>query len=225
MTDAPILLFDFDGTIVDSEPGIVRTWHHTFARLAMPDLSDIEIRQLIGPPLTWVAEQFTPDPARQAELVRVYVERYDSVGLTEAEIYPGVVEALVDLRDAGFRLMIATAKTEHIARAMLEAFALAPMFEMAVGSLRLGGRRHKHEVIAHVMSELTRAGDSTPPDHMLMIGDRDHDVRGAAANGIDCIGVLWGYGTNHELTSAGAVSLADRPEVLVEQIRDRFLGS
>lgn len=225
MTGAPILLFDLDGTIVDSEAGIVRSWRHTFATLSMPDLTDLEIRQLIGPPLTWVAEQFTPDPAAQAELVRVYVERYDTVGLTEAELYPGVVDALGELRAAGHRLMIATAKTEHIAVAMLESFALAPLFERIVGSLRQGGRRHKHEVISHLVAELERDEGPTPRESMLMIGDRDHDVLGAAHNGIDCIGVLWGYGTQEELTQVGAVALAARPEVLVEQIIGRFSGS
>ncbi|MGD9794917.1 MAG: HAD hydrolase-like protein [Acidimicrobiia bacterium] len=222
VSSAPILLFDFDGTIVDSEPGIVRSWRHTFSTLSMPDLTDLEIRQLIGPPLTWVAEQFTADPAAQAELVRVYVERYDTIGLTEAEIYPGMFEALHALRDGGFRLMIATAKTEHIAKSMLESFALAPLFERVVGSLRQGGRRHKHEVIGHLLNELERDEGAVARTSLLMIGDRDHDVLGAAASGIDCIGVLWGYGTDHELASAGAACLAERPEVLVDQIRSRF---
>jgi len=221
---APILLFDFDGTIVDSEIGIVRSWRHTFAALSMPDLTDLEIRQLIGPPLTWVAEQFTSDPLERAELVRVYVERYDTIGLTEAELYPGVVEALQTLQHKGCRLMIATAKTEHIALAMLEAFGLASMFERVVGSLRQGGRRHKHEVISHLLTELERDEGATPRETMVMIGDRDHDVLGAAHNGIDCIGVLWGYGTQDELTAAGAVALAEDAEALVAQIEGRFLA-
>jgi phosphoglycolate phosphatase len=217
---APMVFFDFDGTIADTEPGIIASWQHTFAALAMPRLSETEIRQLIGPSLATIAEQLTDDPALRTELLTIYIARYDTLGVNEASLYPGIVDMLGQLSDLGYRLMIATSKTERIAQHMLAMFGIDHVFEHVVGSLRDGTRRHKHDVIAHLLALLDEADTS----RIVMIGDREHDVFGAAQHGIDCIGVLWGYGTQQELTTAGAVATVTAPGDLPTML-GKLLGS
>ena len=203
------VLFDFDGTLVDSEPGILSTWRHTFSTLGLPLRTEAELRQLIGPPLVDVVAILTDDPTLQRAIATTYFARYDTVGVHEAAMYDGVAAMLAELRSRGCRLAIATSKTEFIAVQMLEQFDLLPYFDGVAGALRDGSRQHKHQVVNYAMSQL-------PPGRAIHVGDRSHDVDGARANDLDCIGVLWGYGSAEELIEAGAKELAATPNDVVD---------
>jgi phosphoglycolate phosphatase len=201
------VLFDLDGTLVDSEPGIVSSWRHTISTLGLPEHSDAELRALIGPPLLDLSVAMTDDVALQRSIVSTYLAHYDSIGLLEATVYAGIEPLLDALHQQEHTLAVATSKSESIARQMLETFGLAHHFAFIGGALRDGTRHHKHDVIEHVLGSL----DEGP---MMMVGDRLHDVRGARVHGIDCIGVLWGYGSEAELLGAGAVAVVERPDEL-----------
>jgi phosphoglycolate phosphatase len=201
------VLFDFDGTLVNSEPGIVASWRHTFATLGMAERSEAEIRHLIGPPLLELVNDLTDDPELRQAIVATYIDHYDTIGLRHAHVYPGVEELLGELRRDGRTLAVATSKSEHIAVEMLAELELSSYFSVVAGALRDGSRHYKHDVIAHAITQLPQAS-------RVMVGDRLHDVHGARQFDIDCIGVLWGYGDRAELSGAGAVALvADTTEL------------
>jgi phosphoglycolate phosphatase len=203
------VLFDFDGTLVDSERGIVAGWHHTLRTVGLPDLDDGAIRDLIGPPLVDVAATLAPDAETAQAIVTTYLARYDTVGLYEYTPYAGVEPALAALIARGHRLAVATSKTESIALTMLRHMGWDGYFEVVSGAMRDGSRRHKHEVIRHAL-DLLGTRDA------VMVGDRDHDVNGAHRHALPCIGVLWGYGSATELSGADALATtpADLPALI-----------
>lgn len=202
-----IVIFDLDGTVWDSEPGIVACMEHSVRALGMAVPARTELVAAIGPPLrTMLAELGVPEH-RLDEGVRRYRERYLSEGVFEADLYDGVVDALDRLLEDGHRLATATSKGEDPTRTMLEHFGIADRFEVVGAATMDGAATTKAEVLA-----LTLAGLGLPdPADCVMVGDRRYDVTGAAAFHIDCIGATWGYGGADELRLAGARRLAERP--------------
>jgi phosphoglycolate phosphatase len=126
-------------------------------------------------------------------------------------VYPGIAEMLDELRAAGHTLSLATAKPEDTARRIIEHFGFSSYFEVQAGATNdVGvGRRTKAQVIDYALIQLRL----TPAllGNVVMVGDRDHDVEGAHLNGIECVGVTWGFGSSDELESAGAAVIVDTP--------------
>jgi phosphoglycolate phosphatase len=205
------VLIDLDGTISDSSLGITRSLQHAFAVCGYEPPTDEQVRNIIGPPFE-VSFPTLGIPVDDIErVVLAYRDRYEDVGLFENEVYPGIPEMLDELVAAGHTLSIATAKPEPTARRIIEHFGFAERFAVQAGAtVEVGaGRRTKAEVINYALIQL-RLG---PADlaRVVMVGDRDHDVEGAHLNGIDCIGVTWGFGSRDELDGAGAVAIVDAP--------------
>jgi phosphoglycolate phosphatase len=207
-----LVLFDFDGTLCDSALGIVRCWEHTFDTLGYPMPERPKMR--IGPPLKLMFTNAGLPVDLADDAIRIYRERYDTVGLFEAEIYDGVPEMLDAVAASGRRMAVATSKQEQAARLMLDHFAMTDQFEFIGGATRDGVRSAKADVIAYVLDHLP----GWVPDRTMMVGDKYHDVGGARDHGIDCIGVLWGYGDHEELTEAGAHALAAHPSEIPSQL-------
>jgi phosphoglycolate phosphatase len=210
---APLALFDFDGTIADSALGIVRCMEHAFGLLDVPMPASTD--NMIGPPLAIMFARAGLPSALTAEAIRLYRERYDEVGVFEAEVYDGVRPMLGALAAAGVRMAIATSKQEPAARRMLAHFELASSFEFIGGASLDGARSAKADVIAYVLEAVGRGAGGGFGGRLTMVGDRDHDVLGAKAHGLPCVGVTWGYGSFEELTSAGAAMVLDHPSALV----------
>jgi phosphoglycolate phosphatase len=206
----PIVLFDLDGTLTDAQAGIVRSLAHAVAAVGVAAPGPEELRPLIGPPLVemLLALGVPEDDLRSA--VHAYRDRYATVGLFENELYPGVPELLADLTGAGLRLGLATSKAEPYAHTILEHFGIRGRFEAVAGASLDHARRHKADVVAHALEHL----GLPDPASVIMVGDREHDVVGAAEHGITTIGVLWGYGSRAELTTAGAVAVVSSVEGL-----------
>ncbi len=205
------VLLDLDGTISDSSPGIGRSLQHTFTVCGYDPPTDEQVRAVIGPPFE-ISFPTLGIPIDDIErVVLAYRERYEDVGLFENTVYPGISAMLDELAAAGHTLSIATAKPEPTARRIIAHFGFTDYFEVQAGAtVDVGsGRRTKAEVINYALISL-RLGPADLPQ-VVMIGDRDHDVEGAHLNGIDCIGVTWGFGSVAELQSAGAVALVDTP--------------
>lgn len=140
------------------------------------------------------------------EAVRVYRQNYDLLG---PPLFPGVLPALQQLRAAGLRLALATSKPQVLAHEIVSHHGLLELLDAVCGA----ESDHARSTKAQVVGEALRALGG--PERPVMVGDRLHDVEGAAAHGVPCIGVLWGYGDADELTSAGAVSLAGDVDELV----------
>jgi phosphoglycolate phosphatase len=210
----PAVLFDLDGTLTDSRPGIVNSALYALRRfnktrganLAIPRPESLTF--LLGPPLQ---ESFAKlvGPADAPALVALYRERYDPVGMLENSVFPGVIAALEALAAMNYRLFVATSKNEIYARRILEHFGLARFFADIHGAEPDGHRSNKGELIAYVLKRHT----IDPPD-AAMIGDREHDAWGAKKAGVWAIGVLWGYGSREELTAAGADPLLESPNAI-----------
>ena len=205
------VLLDLDGTISDSSPGIGRSLQHAFSVCGYEPPTDEQVRSVIGPPFE-ISFPTLGIPLDDIErVVLAYRDRYEDIGLFENTVYPGIAEMLDELAAAGHTLSIATAKPEPTARRIIDHFGFTDYFEVQAGAtVDVGsGRRTKAEVINYALISL-RLGPSDLP-HVVMVGDRDHDVEGAHLNGIDCVGVTWGFGSVDELESAGAATLAHSP--------------
>ncbi len=209
------VLLDLDGTISDSSVGIARSLQHAFERCGYEPPADEQVRAVIGPPFELSLPRLGVAPVDVERIVLAYRQRYDDVGMFENVVYAGVV-AMLDELAVDHTLAVATAKPEPTARRIVEHFGLADRFAVQVGAtVEVGsGRRTKAAVITHALARLGIEGG----DHVVMVGDRDHDVEGAAANGLDCIGVTWGFGSRDELIAAGAAAVVDAPARVVEAV-------
>ena len=212
------VLLDLDGTLSDSEPGIMRSlqWACEVEGFPIPD--EAQVRSVIGPPFELGLPSIGIPDDGLWQVINRYRERYETVGLFENTLYDGVVEMLDGLAASGLSLSIATAKPERTALRIIEHFGLTERFEVIVGATLTQERRAKAEVITHTLGLLGIEGG----DHVIMVGDRDHDVLGAMHNAMSCVGVLWGYGTPEELLRAGAVALADQPADVVELVQKSY---
>ena len=207
------LLFDLDGTLTDSTEGIVRCLEYALERMGF-DIPE-DTNKFLGPPLyTSFAEFCGMNEEQVNEAVRIFRERYSTVGLFENRVYEGVPEMLKRLRDGGKRIMVATSKPEVYAVRIFDRFGLSQFFEIVGGANINGTRNDKDEVIEYV---LEKAGISDRSS-VLMIGDRRQDVIGAHKTGLKCMGILWGFGSIEELTEAGAEFIAETPEKAADML-------
>jgi phosphoglycolate phosphatase len=212
------VLLDLDGTLSDSEPGIVNSLRWACQVEGFPVPTDAEVRSVIGPPFELGLPAIgIPDDALE-RVIDSYRQRYAETGAYENTLYDGVIEMLDALARHGYSLSVATAKPEVTAHPILDYFGISDRFEVRAGATLTTARRTKAQVIDHALLELGIHADPDLWDHVIMIGDRDHDVLGAMHHRIPCIGVLWGYGSIEELLGAGAVALAESPDELVELV-------
>ncbi|HCT90257.1 MAG TPA: hypothetical protein DF613_02565 [Lachnospiraceae bacterium] len=206
-----VILFDLDGTLTDSGPGIMRSVQYALEKMGRPVVDLQALRCFVGPPLK---EQFMAyagfDDGEALEAIRYYRERYTDKGMFENEVYPGVEDILKLLVDRGRILAVASSKPEVYVRQILDHFGLSVYFREIVGA-ELNGRTSKSEVIEEA---LKRLGMSNHRQAVLMVGDRDYDVIGAHHCGLQCIGVSYGYGSREELQKAGAAYVADSVSAL-----------
>jgi phosphoglycolate phosphatase len=196
------VIFDLDGTLVDSKPGIVAGLRHALAQLGHDLPAEEALDWAIGPPLdVVVARLLAPlGDGRVREAVACYREWYGSVGLYDAVVYAGVVELLDRLVTAEKSLFVATSKRTSFARRVLEHFGLAAHFRAVYGAEPHGRFDRKSELIHHLLT--TEGLDAAAT---VLVGDREHDVAAARANGLRVVGVTYGYGGHEELVSADAL--------------------
>jgi len=216
------VLLDLDGTLSDSEPGILRSLQWACEQEGFPIPTDEQVRSVIGPPFELGLPQIgIPDDALE-RVIATYRDRYKRIGAFENTLYPGIIDMLDALADLGLSLSIATAKPEQTAHPILDYFGISERFDVRAGATLTPERRTKAQVIDFALRELEIQADPDLGDHVIMVGDRDHDVRGAMHHGITCIGVTWGYGSPDELLIAGAVALADSPGEVVDLVLEPY---
>jgi phosphoglycolate phosphatase len=185
-----LVLFDLDGTLTDSADGVVSSFRHALATVGAAVPGGDLAAQVVGPPMHHTLSALGLDE-RAEEAIAAYRADYSSRGWAMNRVYDGIPELLADLRAAAIRLAVATSKAEPTARRILEHFGLAHHFDVIAGASLDGGRSAKAEVIAHALEQLRPL-----PQRVLMVGDRRHDVDGAAAHDIDTVLVEWGYGAD-----------------------------
>ena len=202
-----VLLFDFDGTLFDTGPGVINCVVYALEHLGIYEPDKQKLRKFMGPPLyDMFRELYGLNDALGNEAVRLYRERYQPTGIWECAPYPGIVELLKKLRGAGYLLAVATSKPTPSAIRILERYQMESLFDFICGSEFDGTRSKKSEVVKAVLEhfEIQKC-----PDQALMIGDRKYDVLGASAVCVPCLGVRYGYGEPGELEEAGAIVVVD----------------
>jgi phosphoglycolate phosphatase len=214
-----IVLFDLDGTLTDAAPGIVNGMRIVFDRFNIEQPDETTMRSYLGPPLavTWREHySFTDEQITQA--LAIYREYYHDVGMFQNEVFEGIPELLQQLNNNDVILATATSKPDFSATRIIEHFGLRDHFAF-IGAANLEGTRDSKALVVEYTLEQLKANSTT--HHILMVGDRHHDVQGAREHGIQTIGVLWGYGDADELTEAGAIALVHNPQNLHAELLER----
>lgn len=215
-TQIKTVLFDLDGTLTDSAPGIIHSVQQALREIGIEPWGFEELKVFVGPPLT---ESFQTYFGLKGELleqaVLAYRRQYKKTGMFENKVYPQILHTVQTLRKWGKTLAIATSKPETFAIPILERFALRSYFDVIGAATLEEGRNSKESVIRYTLQKLKL----DTPAGCILVGDRRYDVEGAAAVGMPCIGVLYGYGGKEELEKAGARYLAETPEDVLEICR------
>ena len=208
------ILFDLDGTLTDSGLGITKAVQYALGQMGYEVPPRESLFSFIGPPLhKSFQKHYGMDEETAVEAVRQFRVYYNQMGgILENEVYPGIRELLADLKKAGKRLLIATSKPQAAAELVMHHFGLDEWVPEIVGGTD-DTRNTKGKVIAYTIREY-----GIDPKTAIMVGDREHDIHGAAENGIPAIGITWGYGDRAELEGAGAAAVCDTPTETVQYI-------
>jgi phosphoglycolate phosphatase len=207
------IFFDLDGTLTDPKPGITGSIQYALQRLDLPVPPQDELIWCIGPPLRASFVAMLGGEARADLALSLYRERFADVGLYENSVYPDIEHILTALKASHGRLFVATSKPRIYAERIIDHFGLGGYFERVFGSELDGTRVDKGELLAYALEQ---AGAKAA--RALMIGDRSHDIIGAKNNGMDALGVLYGYGSRDELIGAGASHLCATPRAVLDHI-------
>lgn len=183
-----LVLFDLDGTLTDSAKGIVASFRHALATIGAQAPEGDLVGRIVGPPMARTLHSMGLGEQAGAAIA-AYRADYTTRGWLMNSPFDGMEQLLIDLQSRGVRLAVATSKAEPTARRILEHFGLDGYFEVIAGASVDGTRAEKADVMAHALAQLQPL-----PDRVLMVGDRRHDVDGAAVHGIDTVVVGWGYG-------------------------------
>lgn len=199
------ILFDLDGTLTESGEGIINSAKYALAKMGIRDYDESCLSRFIGPPLQESFRTLIGLSEQDTDLaIKYYREYYQEKGWCENRVYDGIEGLLKQLKDMHKTLIVATSKPEDMARKILQYFHLDSYFTYIAGASNGPERVKKEDVIRYALS-VCKISDLSLA---VMVGDRSQDVNGAKAVGMDCIGVLYGYGDWEELEQAGAKNIA-----------------
>lgn len=191
------LLFDLDGTLIDSKRGIFNAVHYTLDKMCIPEEDrPVDLNPFIGPPLRdsfKLLFQMSEESSETA--TKIYREYYSKTGLYEYDVYEGISESLNTLAKIGFSISVVTSKAEVYAKLIVESLNFKDCISIVSGCELDGRRSEKKELINYTLNRIK----IKPSKKILMIGDRYHDIRGARLAGISSAAVLYGYGSQSEL--------------------------
>jgi phosphoglycolate phosphatase len=209
--DPRVVVFDLDGTLFDSAPGIVAGFAHALRSVGFPPPSEAVLRSDLGPPVDLLFRSLGVPPSDLAAAVATYREYYLTTGLLNSRPYAGTREVLQLLQAVGITLATATAKRTDVARAIVQHHGWSDFFAV------LNGVDDQHQTKTATLSRTLELLGGPRPDRVLMVGDRHSDISAAQSCGVHAVGVTWGYGTSAELTSTGA-RLVDRPAQVLKVV-------
>ncbi|MDD6039116.1 MAG: HAD hydrolase-like protein [bacterium] len=200
------VIFDLDGTLINSQEGVTKSVQHALRSIGIdePDLDSL--RCFIGPPLSRMfKEKYNFSDEVIGSLIPIYRQRYETVGVHECELYPGVEEVLKSLHDKGYILTLGSSKPEVFCTDILQYFHIDQYFTHIVGATLGPERQTKIQVLEEAFCRMNVKDKS----EVILIGDTKYDVEGANAAGIDCVGITYGFGTREELLEHGAIAVFD----------------
>ena len=203
------VLFDLDGTLIDTSKGVIASVLYTLEKLGYPRGDFGDYIPFLGPPLTYgfgvVCGMDERDVPRAIEVFRA---RYiGEEWFLRSKVYQGIPELLSSLRAAGFRIAVTTSKLQLAAEKTLTKFGLYGSFDLVVGSANADGRQTKEGVVRYALSEI-----GATPDEAVLVGDRYFDAEGARGAGVDCVAALWGFGKKEEFGPFPVVGYANEPK-------------
>lgn len=204
------VFFDLDGTLIQSEFGMIRSAKHALSKMGVEvsDEDDSKLLRFIGPPLYNSFHDFygmSDEDAMQA--VKYYREYYEVSGLFDAPLYEGIEELADKLHGDGKKLFVVTSKPAVTAKRIIDHYGLDDRFSDVIGPDKSEKSPDKKILIERAIAE----NDITDKASVIMVGDRFYDIVGANEAGVDSIGVLYGYGSREELEEAGATYIAETP--------------
>lgn len=207
------VFFDLDGTLTDPKEGFVKSVQLALSTLNIELESGCNLETYIGPPLHETFKKLCGSDSTAAKAISLYRERYASTGLFENKPYDGIHACLDRLGGMTASMHVVTSKPTIFSKQIIEHFELDQYFDAVYGSNLDGTLSDKTELLAQVLES-----ESILPRDAVMIGDRRFDMIGAKNHGIPALGVLWGYGSEEELTRAGADGLCSHPAEIYDQI-------
>lgn len=206
------LLLDLDGTLADSRPGILACFRHMLIEMGHDPAVAGDVTWAVGPPMAvsigTMLKMYGDDRVDLG--LATYRARYTTTGIYECSAFPGVMEMLAALTQAGHKLCLATSKRRDFAERVVEYLGFSRFIPRVYGALPGGGLDDKKDLLAEILRV-----EGYSPASTTMVGDRYHDIHAAQANTLRSVGVLWGYGGKAELTEAGADLLASSPAEVV----------
>lgn len=212
------ILFDLDGTLTDPGLGITNSVMYALKKFGIEVEERTSLYKFIGPPLLDSFQNFYGFTKEESEkAVKYYREYFKPQGLYENEVYDGIEKLLKEIKDSGKKIFVATSKPEEFAVEILKYFDLYQYFNFVGGASMDEKRVKKADVIAYVLKNF----GIKALNEVIMIGDREHDIKGAKQIGIDSVGVLYGYGDYEELEQAGATYIVERPNDVLKIIEEK----
>lgn len=211
------VLFDLDGTLIDSRPGIVRCANAALAEHGMPPLRAEQVASFIGPPLRDSFRTLDPDEAILESLVSTYRSYYGAGGVFEFELYDGVASLLEQLAESPISVGLATSKSRTFAELILQRVELDGYFDTIAGAFDDGTRAQKSDVMLRALSGL----GSPLPDSVAMVGDRIFDLNGARETGTHFLIAGWGFCEDGEFDHDEDAVFLDHPRDVARWITRR----
>lgn len=210
------IIFDLDGTLTDSGPGIIDCVQYALSSFGIEETDMQKLRLFVGPPLEDSFMDLYHMSREEALLaIEKYRERYMPIGVFNNTLYPGITDCLKALKEAGKKVYIGTSKPLTLAETVLKNFDIYSCFDYIEG-ISLDERGTKEEVLSRLLAKLELTEEEKA--RTIMVGDRFYDVEGAKAVGLNAIGVSYGYGSRPELIEAGAVLVVDDVRELTEEL-------
>lgn len=209
--------FDLDGVLADSRPGLHASFRGALQALGLPGQSDDQLSRFLGTPLPEMFRALRPDVSEadiEAGIV-AFRRVYESVGIRQNHLYPGVLEMLRAIRQQQCMAWIVTSKPEKYAIEVARLLAIDDYLQGIVGA-GLDEQDTKTGLIKNALARAAVASDAA-----IMLGDRHYDISGALANRVLPVGALWGYGSRDELTSAGCRHFVQS----AKEFEERFVTS
>ncbi len=212
------VLFDFDGTVVDTGEGILKSLQYSFEQMGrdIPDMS--ELKKFIGPPVYYSYTHYYGVSEQEVdEYIRKYRERYKIKGIYECALYDGMVSLLDRLKEKGIKLAVASSKPEHLIFSVADYLGITDKFDAIAG---VKTDNSKHSTKAGIVLEAMKLLGAEDKSKVLMVGDRMYDIEGAKGAGVDSCAVLWGYGSEEEFKEHNADYIVEKTEEILRLVTE-----
>lgn len=210
------VLFDLDGTLIDSGKGIISSVKYALTKYGIKEDNIDRLKSFVGPPLkTQFQKCYNVSEAESTKLVKLFREYYVPTGIWQNKVYDGIIDLLKILKQHDKQIMMATCKPEKFAKEIAKQDKIIDYFDFIGGSLMDEKRTTKAEVLQYVLD----SNNIKNIDEVIMIGDTKYDIIGAKQFNMTTIGVTYGYGSEDELREIGADYIVNSPAELLTKLK------